>query len=215
MEKGTETVRLNLYTELLLNIRSITIVGTVISQLDKQVTAELSGSKNYITLSCTNQSISCKIPATVAKPFSTKTSINARKSHKLEARIATADIYPHILCEPEDTEEQIPWPASALTTQTELYCRHCNATLVSRSKIKEWKALPSANWAEMMDFWHCHKPPEPESKPSSTLSQKGYAATNSIKPTPGIGLVDNTALFCSSDDCMNVTVSSSSPCGPP
>lgn len=24
-----------------------------------------------------------------------------------------------------------------------------------------WKDLPSGNWAEMMDFWHCHKP-DPE-----------------------------------------------------
>src|SRR5690606_5003164 len=46
--------------------------------------------------------------------------------------------------------------------QVSIYCANCNATLVENGKVSAWKDLPSKNWAEMMDFWHCHKPDDHE-----------------------------------------------------
>ncbi|KAL1871063.1 hypothetical protein VTK73DRAFT_2259 [Phialemonium thermophilum] len=59
-----------------------------------------------------------------------------------------------------EDDSAVPWPASDLRAGEPVRCRACGAVLVSVRAIEMWKDLPSENWAEMMEFWHCHKPGE-------------------------------------------------------
>jgi hypothetical protein len=47
---------------------------------------------------------------------------------------------------------------SSITSTAHFQCKCCKSKLISLEIIATWKALPSETWAEMMDFWHCHKP---------------------------------------------------------
>lgn len=62
-----------------------------------------------------------------------------------------------------------------------------------------WKDLPSGNWADMMDFWHCHKP-ETEFKQTDAGNkyvglQGGYAAVE------GTALVELTYFLVAKGNC--------------
>lgn len=46
----------------------------------------------------------------------------------------------------------------SIANAAQFKCKSCESKLISSETITTWKALPSETWAEMMDFWHCHKP---------------------------------------------------------
>jgi hypothetical protein len=84
--------------------------------------------------------------------------------------------------------------------------------LINAGRITEWKDLPSDNWAEMMEFWHCHKPvdhnnPSAGAETDGKTTNKGYGANNVISAQQGIGLIDVTSFVLSTDDCSAVLVS--------
>lgn len=79
--------------------------------------------------------------------------------------------------------------------------------------VKKWMDLPNENWAEMMDFWHCHKPhehhlPGHTHGRDSVGKEKGYAASNRIMAKKGIGYVDLAYLLLAEEDCLGVQVRS-------
>jgi hypothetical protein len=39
-----------------------------------------------------------------------------------------------------------------------LHCHNCNKLLLDSEDVTVVNEMPSEIWAEMMDFWHCHKP---------------------------------------------------------
>lgn len=92
-----------------------------------------------------------------------------------------------------------------------VWCRECEAVLVSVDRITEWRDLPSENWADMMDLWHCHKPHDenehsiPEEQEEN--SSKGYAATTSLVVSSGVGFVGPSYFLVARADCTNVKVS--------
>jgi hypothetical protein len=80
-----------------------------------------------------------------------------------------------------------------------------------------WKDLPSENWAEMMEFWHCHKPDHKHGEDhgdasgkadEKTLAARGYGASSVISAQEGVGFVDLTTLLFTESDCQHLTVSS-------
>ncbi|KAF4989583.1 hypothetical protein FGRMN_9045 [Fusarium graminum] len=69
--------------------------------------------------------------------------------------------------------------------------------------------LPSENWAEMMEFWHCHKPHDHEHQDPESLASKGYGANHAISAQQGTGFVDLTSFLFSEPDCRGLKYSSS------
>lgn len=100
------------------------------------------------------------------------------------------------------SENYVPWSAVSLSSSTKevsLRCKSCSSELVPGKTINTWKDLPSGNWADMMDFWHCHKP-EAESTQTNagdryTGLQGGYAAVN------GTALVELTYFLVAEGNC--------------
>ena len=107
----------------------------------------------------------------------------------------------------------VPWSAPELNSlQPGFSCARCHATVLGRDRIRSWKDLPSENWAEMMDFWHCHKPHEKDedtekggrlilAKERDTGRRKG-----GLVPTQGVGLVGLTYFLIDRVDCVGVDV---------
>ncbi|PWY88025.1 hypothetical protein BO94DRAFT_556471 [Aspergillus sclerotioniger CBS 115572] len=89
----------------------------------------------------------------------------------------------------------VPWTATDMSPATRLRCLACGEGVLDEGKV--WKDLPSGNWAEMMDFWHCHKPDLPKEAEKSegdgedpNALVKGYGAANQVVAMEGSVLVD-------------------------
>ncbi|KAK3694079.1 ubiquitin-conjugating enzyme E2-binding protein [Podospora appendiculata] len=127
-----------------------------------------------------------------------------------------------------------PWSATDLEAGSQVACRQCQSVIVARNAIQVWKDLPSDNWAEMMEFWHCHKPddaehhshgheahdrraengnPEGEADDQNakanekSLAARGYGASSAISAQQGVGFVDLTTLLFAESDCQAITFS--------
>ncbi|KAK1993739.1 hypothetical protein LX36DRAFT_242960 [Colletotrichum falcatum] len=110
-------------------------------------------------------------------------------------------------------DEPVPWTAPDLAPGSAVACRACAAPLVPPGRAREWKDLPSENWAEMMDFWHCHKPTDHERRGGGEhdhlATRRGYGANSSIAAQPGVGMVDLTSFLFSESDCTGLEFSPS------
>jgi hypothetical protein len=106
----------------------------------------------------------------------------------------------------------VPWDGASLkdTKDVEMCCKSCRGTIVSKDAIAEWRDLPNENWAEMMDFWHCHKPDEHHlhnHTHEAAVGSKGYAAGNRLKASEGVGFVDLASFLFRAPDAEGVRVS--------
>jgi hypothetical protein len=122
-------------------------------------------------------------------------------------------------------DDAVPWSASQLKPGLRITCRACNGVVVAEHNIKVFKDLPSENWAEMMELWHCHKPrvghpaangPNGTSandkvgheKASETdLASRGYGANSAIVAQKRTGFVDMMTMLFHEDDCRCLMVS--------
>lgn len=127
-----------------------------------------------------------------------------------------------LLSRDEPMDGFVPWTTSDMVPATRLRCRQCEAVILDSPACDNagtgsgsssgwaWKDLPSGNWAEMMDFWHCHKPdPEPEEgedkrdeDPNATV--KGYGAANQLVAKPGTVLVDVATFLVTEAECKGL-----------
>jgi hypothetical protein len=105
---------------------------------------------------------------------------------------------------PGDDDSTAPWSARALNSNVQISCSQCQTIVTERGSIKLWKDLPSENWAEMMDFWHCHRPHVPHDAQSAL--KKGYAADSKLALLPSVGMVDRSHFVLHPDDCRNLEV---------
>jgi hypothetical protein len=126
-------------------------------------------------------------------------------------------------------DDFVPWTADVMSPSTRIRCRECAQNFLSPSSASDvkdntdenpsqgwiWKDLPSGNWAEMMDFWHCHKPDpheghEKDEKDSAlqiedqTAQTKGYGADSQVVAIPGTVLVDVATFLLTESDCMGL-----------
>lgn len=101
----------------------------------------------------------------------------------------------------------VPWSALDLKPGVDVICRECDTVIVPKAKLREWKDLPSENWAEMMEFWHCHKPTtngrgkdNDKQALEDQQASRGYGANNAIAAQRGVGFVDLTKMLLHGDD---------------
>lgn len=128
----------------------------------------------------------------------------------------------------EITDDYVPWTAADMSPSTHIRCRNCDAEFLrpgtSTGTTEEganppgkwdWKDLPSGNWAEMMDFWHCHKPDPHEDDPKSEATAalkieeqnaqiKGYGASSRVEAIPSTILIDVATFLLAESDCVGL-----------
>jgi hypothetical protein len=129
----------------------------------------------------------------------------------------------------ELTDDHVPWTAADMSSSTRIRCYACGTPFLNESSLQEissdkgsgssqgwiWKDLPSGNWAEMMDFWHCHKPDphEDDAKDEATTALrieeanaqvKGYGASSRVEAIPGNVLIDVATFLLAESDCVGL-----------
>lgn len=199
------TPSVTLYAEHLLNIRQVTVFATLDSESNLETRAELSSDRRLLSLTHDGDRATIWLPSGIAG--STALTLPAAGSKVLSFRLQVTEEVASLDRSHLSHNNDVPWPAASLTSETSVACRECKEMIVKAHSITTWKDLPSENWAEMMDFWHCHKPDDHEScMADAPGSMKGYAASNAPSPIPGTGLVDLSYLSICEQDCSSIQV---------
>lgn len=200
---------INLYTEHLVNIRTLSIQASLSSASNQETRAVLAADGTKLSLSHEGETATVELPVRVPGGQS--------KATFVLPPVPTKEISFRFQLEEKpgsnflrggndhETEDIVPWTATSLTADTGICCRSCASVIVSRGTVKLWKDLPSENWAEMMDFWHCHRPDGPHDHDRKTPI-KGYSADSRLVIQPGIGMVDPVDFVLAVEDCQNLTV---------
>lgn len=200
---------IHLYAEHLVNIRTLSIQASLSTATNQETRAVLSAEGTKLSLSHEGETATIELPIRVPGGQS--------KATFVLPPVATKEISFRISLEEkpgsnflrgsneQETDDIVPWTATSLTADTEIRCKSCNAVITSRGKVQLWKDLPSENWAEMMDFWHCHRPDVPQNHDHKT-PVKGYSADSRLVIQPGVGMIDPVDFVLAVEDCENLTV---------
>lgn len=221
------------HAELLPNIRQLTLhvsLPNSASEIDiRESTITLSESCRAVTVFTLHQDVelveTLKLPVKVTDASRRNLSFSGHRVDIGEPKAQTAEYSFRLQVDPNDAgltvpnqglqeDDYISWTANDMSTCVALHCRFCKQMILdTASNSWQWKDLPSGNWAEMMDFWHCHKPDvHPDDKEgqkdieAQTASVKGYGAANRVVATPQTGLVDVASFLVTESDCHNVKV---------
>ncbi|KAK1527716.1 uncharacterized protein CCOS01_07978 [Colletotrichum costaricense] len=227
-----------IYAELLTNIRQLSIAVTLSSPAGGQTRALIAPNGETLHIHHAGTETSFPLPGKVLAHagaptalFTPPPSASSSASQTLSWRLPLADSPAARSGSTSLADDPVPWTARDLLPSSAVACRRCAAVVVPGGKAGEWKDLPSENWAEMMDFWHCHKPSTDredehehggvngegkEKDDHEHLTRRGYGANSSIAAQPGVGMVDLTSfLFCEAD-CVGLKFSlPSSAAAPP
>jgi hypothetical protein len=206
--------RILIYAELLSNIRQISVIATLQTPCDSSTTLELSTDRKQVILHHRGYTSSLNLPGQVGLISQLQRPVQGSQVLTWRLPLAGPSFQPN---SDGAQSAEAPWPASKLVEDQEFFCRSCEAVVVKKGSVKTWKDLPSENWAEMMDFWHCHKPTDHEvngqnghtehSEKGSLVASKGYGASTKFMAQPGIGFVDFTSFLVSRPDCIVTEVS--------
>ncbi|KAK8197221.1 HECT-like ubiquitin-conjugating enzyme-binding-domain-containing protein [Phyllosticta capitalensis] len=224
---------LHLYAELLLHIRTVTLFASLRTAHTSETKAVLSADGETLTLTHEGQSASIRLPTQIAGGGTAALTLPQAPSKELTLRLQLQEKSPGLLRLRQGAENVVPWDARQLQEAESVECAQCGAQLAvanpgrsdgeshqARSEsangggaeaprvgVKTWLDLPNENWAEMMDFWHCHKPHEHNhGSHNHEGEEKGYAASNKLTARKGVGYVDLAYLLLAEEDCIGVKV---------
>jgi hypothetical protein len=198
----------HLYSEFLPNIRSVSVFGRLSSPVNSQTEAAVNEDGSSVSIKHEGRTLCLSLPVKVIpSPIPALQDGRNPNSPNISIRLQPEQEILRALLDLGD-ENYDPWNAAVLRDCKSISCFACGTDVVSVNGIEAWKDLPSANWAEMMDFWHCHKPVD---QPNSTskneeAENKGYSAINAFSAPPGTGFVDATSLVLNPRDCQLIKV---------
>ena len=208
-----------LYAELLLHIRTITLFASLRTHHSRETKAQLSADGSCITVSHEGQSATISLPLKMEGTGDATLELPAQPpSKELTLRLQMEEREGSELLGMMAEERKaniVPWDGAAMSRidKPTILCKSCEREILPADTIKEWKDLPNENWAEMMDFWHCHKPDEHhlhDHTHEAAIGQKGYAAGSRLLAAAGIGFVDLTSFLFKEQDCPGAQVSPTS-----
>jgi hypothetical protein len=204
---------IEIYAELLNNIRAVSLVITLQTESNQETKASISADGQTITVSHEGRSASIRLPTQMEGGGTATLTLPAAPSKTLTLRLQLEETAPGLLKPGEDSSENVaPWSATDLTGLC-ISCRDCGVGLLRDDAVCEWRDLPNENWAEMMDFWHCHKPHDDDEHESheEVARKKGYSSSDHFYSTPGLGFVALSYLLLAEGDCQNINVSEACP----
>lgn len=195
--------KIYLYAELLLHIRQVTLFAILPSNCDQSTRLDLCPDNRTIHVTHNGELATIELPCAVLA--NKKLQIPSSPGLELSFRLAVGAHVGLTAQVQQGNDVYGPWSASMLTAETLISCQSCGRLLTK--DVTTWKDLPSEGWAEMMDFWHCHKPSVQHESDPQAGSKKGYASSNALRPTKGIGLVDVLHLWISESNYVGFNVS--------
>jgi ubiquitin-protein ligase E3 D len=208
---------ITLYAELLLHIRTVTVFASLHSLHTRATRATLSADGSRITVSHEGQSAGIRLPIAAQGGGDAALELPARPPSKdLTLRLQIEEKEGENFLGGDKAEERkenvVPWDGAWLDARdgVEVGCKWCGGLVLRRGMVGRWRDLPDENWAEMMDFWHCHRPAvgrEQREEEREGLEKKGYAAGNKLVAAKGAGFVDLGSLLLEEADCEGIEVS--------
>ncbi|KFY05584.1 hypothetical protein V492_08431 [Pseudogymnoascus sp. VKM F-4246] len=196
-----------IYAELLPNIRQISVLAALPTSSDSTTRVSLSKYRAVLTLVHNGTTTSLQLPGAIA-PTYTPTQPHPNLV-QLSWRIPLAASISQPRAAPS---LPAPWSAGALANTSSLSCRGCGQVILSPGRVATWRDLPSENWAEMMEFWHCHKPDVPVGEKGEEEggdnTMRGYGANTRMMAQRGVGKVDLTYFLLDGEDCNGLKVRS-------
>ena len=193
---------INLYAEFLLHIRHATIYASLHSTRDDEAKAYICSDRKSVTVTHNGDKATIVYPSGISGKATVDFPVAKSQTISLRLEIVEDNKPSHGLH--MDVANDSPWSASSLTSETQVACGSCNIILIEDGP-RMWKDLPRGDWAELMDYWHCHKPSNgPSSSPQ--IAHKGYATTNRPRVQYGVGLVDNCHILVSEIECPGLKV---------
>lgn len=213
---GPNETSITLYAELLLHVRTITLFASLRTQFSRETKAKLSSDGNSITVSHEGRHATLHMPFNIQGTGDAELSLPSDPPTKdLTLRMQLEELETSDILGALQSEDRrvnvVPWDGASLDKEKalEIRCKGCDGVIVSKGSIKQWRDLPNENWAEMMDFWHCHKPDEHhlhDHAQTRAIGEKGYAAGNRLNATKGVGFVDLTSFLLQEADCVGAQV---------
>ncbi|PHH72122.1 hypothetical protein CDD80_4756 [Ophiocordyceps camponoti-rufipedis] len=205
MDEAGPASGIAIYAELLPNIQQLSVAATLSSESDASTSAEIIDQGRRILISHRERTLAVELPAIAAT--STALALPRVPCSNLSWRLQAAVLGARSLPSTPENQE-IPWASTDLKTGSSVGCRQCGIEVVRANQTSVWKDLPSENWAEMMEFWHCHKPPD-EKPEDGSLADRAYGANSTIAAQPGVGFVDVSSFVFTESDCHDLLFSSS------
>ncbi|KAK3985955.1 ubiquitin-conjugating enzyme E2-binding protein [Cladorrhinum sp. PSN332] len=222
----TTSSGVSLYAEFLPNIRQISVAASLPSPSNGRTRLVVHSDGATAELKYLDEGYTLSLPSRAsAGDYTVYANPNQKDSTSLSWRLPVHIIVPQ---QPRshDPNTDAVWSATDFEAGSEVSCRKCNTVVVVSGATKVWKDLPSENWAEMMEFWHCHKPADhPDhdhdddhnnnqtdasgKADEQSLAARGYGASSFVSAQKGVGFVDLTTLMFTESDCQNLTYSSS------
>lgn len=196
-----------LYAELLTNIRKVS--ATIELPTPSNDTTFLAVKSGGFTLHHDGTEQQLKLPGVVDPSY-----VATKPATGLQQLSCRMPLAPRQTAQPRSLSEGTPvapWNATDLTSSSRFTCRSCDAVILAENTVTTWQDLPSAHWAEMMDFWHCHKPAVPKTNGNDDgkedkLQEKGYGASTSFSAQKGVGKVDLMSFLLAEDDIGSAVV---------
>ncbi|KAI1752536.1 ubiquitin-conjugating enzyme E2-binding protein [Xylaria castorea] len=201
--------RILIYAELLSNIRQVSVGCTLPTPVSAVTRATVAADGRALTVIHDGSNETIQLPESVASfPQLPIRASGGGTSLSWRLPLAATPATGRVLS--TATEESVPWSATDLEPGSTVVCRTCRSTIVDAGTLKVWKDLPSENWAEMMEFWHCHKPDSHDhGNDEEHLTSRGYGASSRITAQPGIGFVDLTSFLLADSDLAKCSITAS------
>ena len=191
-----------LYAEYLLNIRQVTIFATLSSEQNRETTVELSADRKSVSVTHDGETSTVELPVDVIGPIRKYSSPSETKQLCFRLQVPSTLQLSH---PPSQNDENIiPWSARCMSKESEFACRECKSLIIS-GRVGDWSDLPNENWAELMEFWHCHKPQDGFDQDVKS-SAPGINTFDKPRAQRGKGLVDICHLVFAPEDCCGLKV---------
>ncbi|KIW22843.1 uncharacterized protein PV07_11096 [Cladophialophora immunda] len=193
-----------LYAETLTHIGQLTLHASLQTEKNEHTKILLSSDKKVITAIHDGESSSIYLPTQISGTAHVTFPIDKRT--EISTRLQIDDVGQLKPTTEGLSDVEAPWSAVSLHARSSICCGQCAAAILVTDKVTTWKDLPSENWAELMDFWFCHKPHNKQSPQDHAAQSANLAAKGKVTPTPGVGLVDMVSFLLCGEDCANIKV---------
>lgn len=195
--------RIYLYAEILTHIRQLTLHASLQTEKEEGTKLDVSTDKKVISVTHEGETQRLYLPTQISGEA--QVTFPLQKKTEISARVQIEDEHEWKLM--INNEIEAPWMAADLNTNASIQCRYCEAAIVSPGTIKQWKDLPSENWAELMDFWFCHKPHDNgQNDAQEAATAKGFSSKSRLAVATGTGMTDLISIVLHADDCSNIKV---------
>lgn len=205
MHKNMHTIQI--YAELLLHIRIVSLYVTLDTEHSASTIVSLAEDGETINVAHHNAKASLQVPTRIARGESRTIDLPSSPSKELTLRLQLNDAVQKTLPLQNMTENLVPWTASSINDTASVMCSHCDTVFVESQKLRGWQDLPNENWAELMEFWHCHKPSSFATGSHREIADsKGYGESSKLRALKDVALVDTISVLLRPESCVGIRV---------